>query len=224
MVTVTIAMVVLGIATAINPLGVSVVVLLLMSRNGLRKAAAFLTGSMLAILAASLLAVLLTYLAVTATATSTHAAAGKLLGLGELAFGVGMLGLGIWTMTAGSDSTGRTVDKLMKDSDRIRPWAAFGLGLMFVSYTFPFIAVAELAGADLTDPIQDLVLYLIYLLLSLITILVPVILRLAWPERSANLLGRAREWLTAHGAVVTAIVLIVLGIAFALRGLGSMVG
>ena len=224
MVTVTIAMVVLGIATAINPLGVSIVVLLLMSRNGLRKAAAFVTGSTIAILAASLLAVVLTVLAIKASGSSTHAGLTKLIGLGELAFGVGMLGLGIWTMTAGSSGTDRTVAKLMKDSDTVKLWVAFGLGLMFVSYTFPFIAVAEIASANVTDPVQDLILYLIYLLLSLITILVPVVLRLAWPERSAALLDKSRVWLTAHGATVTAIVFIVLGLAFGLKGLGGFLG
>jgi uncharacterized paraquat-inducible protein A len=224
MVTVTIAMVVLGIATAINPLGVSIVVLLLMSRNGLRKAWAFVTGSTLAIVAASLLAMVLTFLAIKATGSNTHAGVAKLMGLGELVFGLGMLGLGIWTMTAGSASANSTVTKLMRDSDTVKPWFAFGLGLMFVSYTFPFIAVAELAGADITAPLQDLALYLVYLALSLVTILVPVVLRLAWPERSAGFLERSRVWLMAHGATVSAIVFILLGASFALKGLGGFLG
>lgn len=224
MVTITVAMVVLGIATAINPIGVSIVVLLLMSREGLRKAGIFVIGSMIAILGASLIAAALTFLAIKASGGAGHPLGARIMGVGELAIGLGMLGFGAWTLTAGSGGTNKTVARLMKDSDSVKPWMAFGMGLLFVSYTVPFVAVAELAKADLTDPVQDLVLYLIYLLLSLITVLIPIVLRIVWPERSEKLLTRAREWLTAHGAAVTASVLIVLGVAFGLRGVSVFLG
>jgi len=224
MTAVAIAMITLGIATAINPLGVTIIVLLLMSNSGLRKANAFLVGSILALVGASLVAILLTVLAIKASAATAGAGGGKLISAFELAIGVSMFGLGIWTMTAGSTGTNATVSKLMKDSDTVRPWMAFGMGLMFVSYTIPFVAIGELWRAQIASPLESLILYLIYLLLSLGTILIPIVMRIARPERSAKLLNESREWLTAHGAVVTAVVFIVLGLAFGLRGGSGLFG
>ena len=60
----TVAVIVLGLATAINPPGVTIVLLALMAKDGVRKAVAFLIGNTIAISVATLLGLALGYVAI----------------------------------------------------------------------------------------------------------------------------------------------------------------
>lgn len=218
----TIAVVVLGLATAINPPGVTIVLLALMSRGGVRKAAAFLAGNTIAILLASGLGLLLGYIAVNATATTRlH---GRGVGALEFLVGLVMLGIGLWSLTLGRGNSNSLVERAMNDIDDLRPWFVFGLGLLLVSYTMPLLLMGELLSAQLPQQLAYIALYLLYLLLALTTVLVPILMRLLWPARSEKYLQQARVWLTAHGAALLAWVFIVLGVAFAVRGGAPLLG
>ncbi len=218
----TIAVIVLGLATAINPPGVTIVLLALMSRGGMRKAVAFLVGNTIAIVVASILGLALGYAAITA-ATGTEQLHGKGVGAMEALIGLGMLGLGVWSLTLGKGSSNSLVDRAMNDMDDVRPWFIFGLGLLLVSYTMPLLLAGELLTAQLPAQIAYVILYLVYLLLALITVLAPILMRLLWPEWSQGYLDSARVWLDAHGAALLAWVFVILGLGFSLKGLSVFI-
>jgi hypothetical protein len=213
-----VAVIVLGIATAINPPGVTIVILALMSKGGMRKAVAFVVGNTIAILVASAVGLMLAYAAIQASSSSSHPAAAKYVGLGELAIGLAMLGIGVWSLTGGKGNTNSLVERAMGDIDSVRPWFLFGLGLMLVSYTMPLLLMGELATVSLPEQLAYVILYIVYLVLALITVLLPIIVYVFRPESSAKYLEQARVWLAAHGGAALATVFIVLGVAFAVRG------
>lgn len=216
-----ISVVVLGLATAVNPPGVTLVLLALMSKGGMRKAVAFLIGNTIAIVVASCLGLLLGYFAITASSSASSPFHGRGVAVGELLVGLVMLGIGVWSLTAGKGNSNSLVDKAMNDMDAVRPWFVFGLGLLLVSYTMPLLLAGELLNAELPVQLAYIALYLLYLLLALITVLVPILLAWWWPDRSKAWLQRARVWLDANGAALLAWVFIVLGVAFAVRA-GSL--
>jgi hypothetical protein len=222
-VTTIIAMIVLGLATAINPPGVTLVVVLLMSPGGMRKALAYLAGSTMSIAIVSAAVAVLGTAALQATQSAGGLRHPQLFALFEVAMGLAMLGVGLWMLTTGKGGTNDMVNDALEDVKSVRAWMTFLIGAVLVSWTMPPLAVAELLSAEF-PALSELALYGIYLVLALGTILVPIVLRAVWPERSKSFLEQARVWLAAHGGVLLAAVFIVLGLGFGIKGAAGFFG
>jgi hypothetical protein len=213
---------VLGVATAINPPGVTLIIVLLMTPGGMRKALAYLAGSTLSIAMVSAAVALVGTAALQATQSMTSITHPKLLGGIEVAIGLVMLGVGIWMLTSGKGGTNTMVERALDDVDSIPAWSTFLIGAVLVSWTMPPLAVAELVTSEF-PAVSDLGLYAIYLALALGTILVPILLAAVWPGRSRMFLERARVWLTAHGGILLAGVFLVLGAGFGIKGVAELI-
>jgi hypothetical protein len=217
-VTTLIAMVVLGMATAINPPGVTLVIVLLMTPGGMRKALAYLAGSTLSIAIVSAAVALVGTAALQATKSVSGTRHPMLLGGIEVLIALVMLGTGIWMLTSGKGGTNTMVEKALDDADSIPAWSTFLIGAVLVSWTMPPLAVAELITSEF-PAVSDVTLWVVYLG----TILVPILMAAIWPQRSKALLERARAWLTAHGGVLLAWVFLILGAGFGIKGVVELI-
>lgn len=213
----------LGVGVAANPAGISLVILLLMSRDGMRKAIAYVVGSLLAetaIISAVLLFIReANKLALDATGLSPGpsdveawviALAGALLVL-----------TGIWMLRRGSVRAGALVRRAMTNVDSTPAWLAFTVGAALVSWTMPVLAAAEMDAAvpGALTLIVGLPLYLVFMGLALSTVLLPILMVAARPGRACEFLQRAHEWLARNGAVVAAVTTMAFGSVFAARGI-----
>ncbi len=79
------------------------------------------------------------------------------------------------------------------------------------------ITGASLAWAD------SLVLLAAYLVVAVSSVVVPIVVTLAAPGKMEPRLLRIRDWLERNGAIVTAVVMGVIGVVIALAGLGKLV-
>jgi Sap, sulfolipid-1-addressing protein len=213
----------LGIGVAANPAGISLVILLLMSRDGMRKAIAYVVGSLLAetaIISAVLLFIReADKLALGATDLSPGP---NNVEAWVIALAGGLLVLtGIWMLRRGSVRAGALVRRAMRNVDSTPAWLAFAVGAVLVSWTMPVLAAAEMEAATpgALTLIGGLPLYLVFMALALSTVLLPIVLVAARPDRARGLLERAHAWLARNGAVVAAVTTMVFGIVFAARGI-----
>jgi threonine/homoserine/homoserine lactone efflux protein len=147
----------------------------------------------------------------------------------QLALGLGLLYLALkeWKRRP---KEGEVVEmpKWMASVETATPPKAIGLGA-FLSGLNPKIllfnaaAAIAIAQADLPRG-EALVPFLLYVLLASLSVIVPVIWYLLAQEHAAKTLAGWKAWLTVNNALVMAILLLVLGINFAGKGLGGIVG
>jgi heme/copper-type cytochrome/quinol oxidase subunit 2 len=83
----------------------------------------------------------------------------------------------------------------------------------------PVVAAAEMQTAQ--QPLQlpvGLLLYAVFMALALSTVLAPIVIVVWRPQRSRQRPPRARDWLDRNGGTTAAIVTIVFGAVFVIRG------
>lgn len=216
----------LGIGVAANPPGISLVILLLMSRGGMRKAVAYVVGSVLA--ETAIISVVLLFireadkLALGATDLSPGTSD---IEAWVIAVGGALLVLtGLWMLRRGAGRAGALVRRALSNVDATPAWLAFAVGASLVSWTMPVLAAAEMEAAA-PGPLTLIVglpLYLLFMALALSTVLLPIVLVAARPDRARALLQRAHDWLARNGAIVAAITTMSFGVFFAARGIVAL--
>ena len=216
----------LGIGVAANPPGISLVILLLMSRDGMRKAIAYVLGSVLAetaIISAVLLFIReANKLAVGATDLSPGPSDVEawVMAVG----GVLLILTGIWILRRGSVRAGALVKRALSNVDSTPAWLAAAAGATLVSWTMPVLAAAEMEAAQPVPLtlVVGLPLYLVFMVLALSTVLLPIVLVLANPNRARARLDAAHGWLARNGTLVAAASTMGFGVAFAARGIVAL--
>jgi hypothetical protein len=216
----------LGIGVAANPAGIGLVILWLMGRNGMRKATAYVLGSVLA--ETAIISVVLLFIreankfAIDATDLSPGPSDVEAW---VIAVAGGLLVLtGVWMLRRGSGRAGALVRRVLSNVEATPTWLAFTVGAALVSWTMPVLAAAEMEAAA-PGPLTlaaGLPLYLLFMVLAISTVLTPVLLVAAWPDSARPRLDRAHGWLQRNGTVVAAISTMAFGVVFAARGVVAL--
>ena len=116
----------------------------------------------------------------------------------------------------------------MRTLGEATPAAAARLGVL-LSVANPKVLVLALAGglsigaADLAVG-RTVVTLLLFTVLASVSVALPWLLHLLRGDRILGPLGRVRDWLVVHNAVVVAVVLLVLGVLLLLEGLTGLRG
>jgi hypothetical protein len=222
--TAVLAIVGLGCAVAVNPPGVSLVILFLMSKDGMRKAWIYVAGSFAVetlIVLTAMFALL--YFGNVAVNPSHSAQRGDAFFVLEALFGVSMLITGWLMLTRAQVGTSGLVSRAMKDIDAVPGWLAFAIGATLVSWTMPVVVGGQLVEAQ--DPMTlrtTAILFAIYMALALSSVLFPILVVKFRPEGSEQFLLKARAWVEKHGGRVAGWMTVVFGVVFAYLGVSAL--
>jgi hypothetical protein len=118
--------------------------------------------------------------------------------------------------------------KWMAMVDSLTPLKAlgFGLGLLLICgkcWVFMLGAIGEIAEAELGQPASTIA-FLGFVLLAEILLLLPILIRLALPGQSKNLLASISSWLTQYNRPIVIGVSLVFGLIFLYKGLIGLLG
>jgi threonine/homoserine/homoserine lactone efflux protein len=206
------------VATAVSPLPLVVLLVVLLTSRAVPNGVAFACGWATALL-----------LVGAATVTLVGAGAGldergSVVSTLEVIVGLLLLLLAVrqWSRRprAGAEAV---VPRWLLVADRSTPRRAFAIGAVLVlanpkNLTLTVAAAAAIAGAEAgTGPrVWDLVLFAA---LGSLGLAVPLTLRVVLGSRAAGLLSRWRRWLVRHGTPIACVVLALIGSLLLLRGL-----
>ena len=211
----------LGMGVSVNATGVSLVILWLMRPGGMRKAVAYVAGSIVTETAVVCAALLLIREADKYLVDPTDLSPGStdvqawLIAL----LGAVLIVTGIYMLRRGAHRSSALLARALRDVDSAPSWLAFTIGASLVSWTMPVVAAVEMQMAQ--RPLQlplGLALYAGFMALAMSTVLAPIVIVIWCPQRSRELLQRARDWLDRNGGTTAAVVTIVFGAVFAIRG------
>jgi len=118
--------------------------------------------------------------------------------------------------------------KWMAMVDSLTPLKAlgFGFGLLLICgkcWVFMLGAIGEIAEADLGQPASTIA-FLAFVLLAEILLLLPILISLALPRQSKNLLASISSWLTQYNRTIVIGVSLVFGLIFLYKGLTGLLG
>jgi Sap, sulfolipid-1-addressing protein len=209
----------LGIAAA--PWCVIGVIVILGTTRPLANAASFLGGAVVSMVVVyGLCWVAFGDLDLTVHTTPASSAA-----VVQLVSGVALLGWGGWRWyrrpVVTSDSPEPTEPKWMSSIDRVRPLVAFPIGLCMPN---PILAVAgslEILKADL-DPAETVLALIFFILVSLCTLIAPVVVYLRSPDAVAVRLAAWRKWLAANSSMILTVLLVFYGVVLILEGVNGL--
>ena len=101
------------------------------------------------------------------------------------------------------------------------PALGIGLALNFRPKALLLLAAASLAISGAPPGVDDtLLLILVYTAIATSTVVAPTLATVLFPDRMEPRLVVARDWISAHGAVVTGVVVILVGVVVLAAGIG----
>lgn len=197
----------IGLAISLEPIPLTAFILVLASKNGVKKGAGFIFGWL-----ASLAAVIALTVLVTGnnpprsnTAPSLAALAVKML------IGVVLLVIAFRRRRKlGRPKPPKKTPKWQTGIDTMSPWFAIALGPLTQPWGLVAAGVAVIVEAKLSDWQYYLALFL-FCLIATSTYLVMELLAGFRPVETQDFLGRTRAWIDAHTDQVIIIVSLVLG-------------
>jgi threonine/homoserine/homoserine lactone efflux protein len=196
----------IGLAITLEPLTAFVVVLA--SKGGMRKGAAFGFGWVLS---------LAIVIAITVLATGNNppkpSTAPSLAVLAvKIAIGVGLLLIAVRQYRRrGQPKKAKKTPKWQVGIDRMSPWYAVGLAVLVQPWPLVAAAAATIVQAKLTNGATYIALFL-FCLLATSSILALEIHAVVRPEQSRTVLARVRTWIDTHRDKVIILVSLLLGL------------
>jgi threonine/homoserine/homoserine lactone efflux protein len=206
----------LGLAVAFTSPGsvVTMIVLLSMS-SGLRRGLAFIAGWLLALL---VLALLMIFVLHGQDFSSKQTTPSRVVSAVEIVLG-GLLLVGSWRVyrrpreKKGPESPPKWLDRV----DRTHWLLSVAVGALMLSYALSLAAVAEILKANVSTA-EAAGAALVFAVASIVTIGAPVVVVIAAPERSAEVLASWKAWLLANSRSIALIALMVIGVLLVVRG------
>jgi threonine/homoserine/homoserine lactone efflux protein len=118
--------------------------------------------------------------------------------------------------------------KWMTAVDGMQPTQAFVLGVALSAANPKNLTLAAAAaitiGKASLDMAQLLVIIVVFVLIASVSIIVPVAYYLLGGEGARSTLDGWKAWLEANNATVMTVLLVVMGVAIAGKGLGALLG
>lgn len=207
----------MGIAGAVSPVSVSLLILVLTGRRSpLRNGALLVVGYVGALVVAGVAVLVAFHPSVGTDGHSTERSTIDIL-IGALLLLLAVRRL----LKAPSDSA--APPKWMESLDTMAPVRAvvIGAGLLVVNFTTVAIyipALAEIAKAGLGFSSSAIALAVVIALISS-TMTAPVVLYAVMRQRAGAILNALRSWLAKHDRAVMTVVLVVFGLYLLLKGL-----
>lgn len=211
------------LGTALAPIWIILVLLILRSRNGLLKAIAFVAGiTLVRLMQGFVFGYVLAARAVDGEAGKPSSVVSTLLMI-----------VGILLLIAAIKSLYHEPDpdapppKWMGLIDSATPLKAFGLGAIFTLlgaklWVFTLSAISVIRSANLNSPSEYVIAFLIYVLGAQSVIILPLVISAIIPRQSASLLAAATDWLNQYNRLITIIVSSIFGLFFFWNGLTGL--
>ena len=142
----------------------------------------------------------------------------------EILIGSALVLFGVATLFRNSQRSSRP-SAWIEGIGALGPLAALGIGLALNlrPKALLLVTAAGLAisgGPPGVDDSDTLILIAVYTAVATSTVVVPILATLFFPERMEPRLVVARDWVSAHGPSVTAVVVIVVGVVVLAAGIG----
>ena len=206
----------LGLAVAFTSPGsvVTMIVLLSMS-SGLKRAIAFICGWLLALV---LLALLMVFVLHGQDFSSKQTTPSRTASIAEIVLGallvVGSARLYRRPKTEqGPESPPKWLDRI----ERVHWSLCVAAGAVMLSYALSLAAVAEILKANVSAA-ESFVAAMVFAVASIVTIAAPVVVVVAAPQRSNQVLASWRKWLVGNSRSIALIALMVIGAILVVRG------
>lgn len=213
------------VGSALAPLWIIAVLLILQSHNGLVKAIAFVSGVTLVRLLQG----------VVFGALLGQVAAGDGAGESRLVVSVLLMVLGLLLLMSAVKTLMNTPDpdapapQWMKTLDRSSAPRLLGLGMVFTLvapklWVFTLSALGIIQGSALTTNLGQFKAFLGYIVGAQSLLVLPMLACAIAPRQSRRLLRSVSDWLNAHHRQITLVVSLVFGTLFLWKGCSGLVG
>jgi hypothetical protein len=204
---VVIDLILIGLAITLEPIPLTAFILVLASKGGVRKGAAFIFGWLVSLAAVVALTILATGNKPPKpnTGPSLAALAVKIL------IGVVLMIIAVrqWRRM-GIPKKPKKTPKWQTSIDNMSPWFAIALGPLVQPWGLVAAGVAVIVGAKLSSWQSYIGLFL-FCLIATITYLVMEIYAGFWPDQAQAFLARTRTWIDTHTDQVIIVVSLILG-------------
>jgi threonine/homoserine/homoserine lactone efflux protein len=204
---VVIDLILIGLVITLEPIPLTAFILVLASKGGVRKGAAFIFGWLVSLAAVVALTILATgnQPPKPNTGPSLAALAVKIL------IGVVLVIIAVrqWRRM-GKPKKPKKTPKWQTSIDNMSPWFAIALGPLVQPWGLVAAGVAVIVGAKLSSWQSYIGLFL-FCLIATITYLVMEIYAGFWPDRTQAFLARTRTWIDTHTDQVIIVVSLILG-------------
>jgi threonine/homoserine/homoserine lactone efflux protein len=210
-----------AVGAAISPIPIVASVLLVSDPSAASKVPAFLAGWLAGLAVVGAAVVLLA-----GGPDSTRQEPGELLGLLMLAGGAGLLWLAVrtWGKRPGRGEE-PSLPSWMSKVEEFGPRQSAGLGVAAAANPKNLLLTVggalEIASAG-ASAASELAGLAVFVFVSSIGVLVPVALGLAGGDSSQEKLGRMRDWLARHNALIMSAVLLLLGASLVGDGIAAL--
>lgn len=206
----------LGLAVAVTSPGSVVTMIVLLSMSSpLRRAIAFICGWVLAI---GVLALLMIFVLHGQDFSSKHTTPSQTASIVEIVLGaliaVGAARLYRRPRTAkGPESPPKWLDRV----EHVHWSLCVAAGAVMLSYALTLAAIAEILKANVST-LAAAVAALVFAITSIVTISAPVVVVVAAPRRSSEVLASWRAWLVGNSRSIALIALMAIGAILVIRG------
>jgi hypothetical protein len=206
----------LGLAVAFTSPGSVVTMIVLLSMSSpLKRAMAFICGWVLAI---AVLALLMIFVLHGQDFSSRQTTPSRTASIVEIVLGalitVGSAHLYRRPKTAkGPESPPQWLDRV----ERVNWSLCIVAGAVMLSYALSLAAIAEILKANVSTAAASIAA-LVFAVTSIVTISAPVVVVVAKPERSSEVLASWRAWLVGNSRSIALIALMVIGALLIVRG------
>ena len=210
----------LGLAIAVcSPVSVVTVIVLLSMPSGRRRAIAFVVGWLLAIVVIGAVSVFVLHGQDFSSSQSTPSQAASSI---EIAIGCVLLLVSAraYRRLAGP-TPGAETPKWLGRLDQTNWLLAVIVGAFMLTYSLTVAAAAEILKADVSTA-DSILCFTVFALASITTIVAPIVVVFAEPERSAERLERWRRWLLGNSRAIGLVALMVIGAILVARGIHDL--
>ena len=213
----------LGLGIALNPISIVVAILILGTvqtpKNGIAFALGWISGLTVLLVLTSLL--------VQQQSTADPEATRTIVHVGKITFGLIFILAAIWGLRRrprGEEESGsRRWTQLVNEGSVAR---SFGLGLFLADFSLKNLALVAAAASVIGQAGLDnrgvAIAVGVFVLICTIGILVPLFVRVFGKEQGDRLLAVWREWLERNVAMLTAVVMVLLGAHLIMQGIGGL--
>ncbi len=203
----TLDLIVLGLAITLEPIPLGTFILLIASKRGVRKGAAFIFGWLL-----SLAGVIAATVFITGNAPPKANSAPSIAAiLVKMLIGVALVVVAvIQRRKMGRPKKPKKKPKWQTGIDNMSLWFACLLGPLVQPWGLVAAGVAVIANAEIGSA-QSWVALILFCLLATSSILVLEILAGFWPERASAIIERVRAWIDTHTDQLIIIVSLAVG-------------
>jgi hypothetical protein len=212
----------IAVAVAISSVPMMATILILLSPKRAQSAVPFLIGWVLGILVVVSLS---TLFAQVVPASRSPRRAETTIGIAEILIGGALIVIAVIEWRRARRNPTDAMPKWLNAVGTFNGWAAFGVafalnlrpkGLLLA------IAAGLVLRAEGLSLSESVVAILVYTAIGCSTVAVPIIVTLAAPERMEPRLVSAKEWISRNNGVVTALILLIIGVVIIGSGLGRL--